>query len=117
MLELWVRKEEIGAKIRATGLRVMRAKPDVELINRVLSKHTETLKNLRSKFTIIVSLREYVKIHSDIKKMKKILRDTMDFIQIEEATMEVMQQELQEVEKAMERHKNPQNLLIFRPRS
>jgi hypothetical protein len=116
LIELWVKKEELLAKIRSCQTRVARARPDVEIISNLMARHEDMIENLHSPHTAIVSMREYVKIRSDIKKMRKVLSDTVDYIKLEEEAVRLYKKEILAVEDLMERRKNPKNLIQFRPR-
>lgn len=116
LIELWVRKEEIDARIRACSLRIQRSQPDADMLELFMQRHEDMIRNLRSPSTPVISLREYVKIINDLKKMKKLFRDTTEYIRAEEYTIQNCTKEKEIVLSLMERRINPQNLIQFRPR-
>lgn len=116
LIELWVRKEELDAQTKAAGIRVMRTLPDIETLKNLLDRHEDMLENLRAPYTQIVSIREYVKIINDLKRMRKILRDMDDYIRMERESIKAFEKERAAVLDMIERRKNPNNLIRFRPR-
>jgi hypothetical protein len=117
LLDLWVQQEELLAKIKATEARISRTEADLGPLAEMLTRYEDMLDNLKNDYTLIVSMKEYSKIKKDVQSLRKVHRDTVDFLRLDGESIKVMQNHIVALDKEIERIKHPNNLLIFRPKT
>ena len=117
LLALWVQQEELWAKIRATEARLARTEADLGPLTEMLMRHEEMLANLKNDYTVIISMKEFAKIKKDVQSLRKVHRDTVDFIRLDTEAAKAMQDQIVKLEEQIESLKHPDNLLTFRPKS